>query len=68
MRRFTACRLCRFSFAPYARLRWERWKGRGYTVRVYVPYGPEWRAYSTRRLRKNPAIAGHVLRAMISGK
>lgn len=45
---------------------WERWKSRGIAVRVYVPFGPEWRAYSTRRLRKNPAIAGHVLRAMLS--
>lgn len=47
---------------------WERWKARGYTVRVYVPFGPDWRAYSTRRLKKNPAIAGHVLRAMLRGK
>jgi proline dehydrogenase len=47
---------------------WGRWKARGYKVRVYVPYGPEWRAYSTRRLKKNPAIAGHVLRAILRGK
>lgn len=47
---------------------WERWKARKYTVRVYVPYGPDWRAYSTRRLKKNPAMAGHVLRAMLKGR
>lgn len=47
---------------------WERWKARGNTVRIYVPFGPDWRAYSTRRLKKNPAIAGHVLRAMLRGK
>jgi len=31
-------------------------------VRVYVPYGPEWRPYSTRRLRKNPQVFRHVMR------
>ena len=41
---------------------WERWASAGHTVRVYVPYGPEWRAYSQRRLRKNPQILGHVMR------
>lgn len=44
---------------------WSRWRDAGATVRVYVPYGPEWRAYSTRRLRKNPAILGHVLKALL---
>lgn len=37
-------------------------------LRVYVPYGPDWYDYSVRRLRENPAIAGHVLRALIRGK
>ncbi len=32
-------------------------------VRIYVPYGRQWYAYSTRRLRENPSIAGHVARA-----
>ncbi|MBI5364992.1 MAG: proline dehydrogenase family protein [Planctomycetes bacterium] len=41
---------------------WERWKAAGHDVRVYVPYGPDWRAYSLRRMRKNPQIVGHVLR------
>jgi len=44
---------------------WERWRGAGHTVRVYVPYGPEWRAYSQRRLRKNPEILKHVIRASL---
>jgi proline dehydrogenase len=34
----------------------------GHPVRVYVPYGAEWYAYSLRRLKENPAIAGHVFR------
>lgn len=36
----------------------------GHVLRVAVPFGPDWYPYSIRRLRKNPAIAGHVLRAM----
>ncbi|MBL8862659.1 MAG: proline dehydrogenase family protein [Planctomycetes bacterium] len=44
---------------------WERWKGGGHRVRVYVPYGPDWRAYSLRRMRKNPQIVGHVLRHLL---
>jgi len=41
---------------------WDKWKRAGHHVRVYVPYGPEWRAYSQRRLRKNPQILRHVMR------
>lgn len=41
---------------------WAVWRAAGHTVRVYVPFGPEWRPYSTRRLRKNPQIFRHVLR------
>ncbi len=42
---------------------WSQWRDLGATVRVYVPFGSNWRAYSTRRLAKNPQILGHVLRA-----
>lgn len=34
-------------------------------LRVYVPFGRDWYPYSTRRLRENPTIARHVLRAML---
>ena len=34
----------------------------GHRLRVYVPFGAKWHAYSVRRLRENPAIVGHVLR------
>ncbi len=37
----------------------------GHPMTVYVPFGAEWFAYSVRRLRENPAIAGHVFRALI---
>jgi len=37
----------------------------GHRLRVYVPYGRDWYPYSTRRLRENPDVAKHVLRAML---
>ncbi len=40
----------------------------GHRLRVYVPYGADWYAYSLRRLRENPEVARHVLKAMLSGK
>ncbi len=38
----------------------------GHAVRVYVPYGRDWEAYSIRRLRENPEVAGHVLRSLVT--
>ena len=40
----------------------------GHRLRVYVPYGRDWYPYSMRRLRENPEVAGHVVKAMLSGK
>jgi proline dehydrogenase len=40
----------------------------GHRLRVAVPFGKSWYAYSLRRLRKNPAIAGYVVRAMLKGE
>jgi proline dehydrogenase len=37
----------------------------GHRLRVYVPFGTQWFGYSTRRLKENPAIAGHILRNTI---
>ena len=37
---------------------------RGYTVRVYVPYGTEWYPYFMRRLAERPANVGFMLRAI----
>ena len=34
---------------------------KGYDVRIYVPFGPDWFDYSVRRLKENPNIAGYVL-------
>ncbi len=38
----------------------------GHRLRVYVPYGRDWYPYSIRRLRENPTVARHVMRAMAS--
>ena len=38
----------------------------GHRLRVYVPYGRDWYPYSMRRLRENPEVARHVLRAMVA--
>ena len=37
----------------------------GHKLRVYVPFGEDWFGYSTRRLKENPAIAGHILLGLI---
>ena len=36
----------------------------GHKLRVYIPFGRDWYAYSVRRLRENPRLAGYVLKAM----
>jgi len=37
----------------------------GHRLRVYVPYGASWYAYSLRRLKENPRIAGYVLLSLL---
>jgi proline dehydrogenase len=37
----------------------------GHRLRVYVPYGKSWKGYSLRRLKENPAIVRHVLKAAL---
>jgi proline dehydrogenase len=37
----------------------------GHRVRVYVPFGDAWYAYSVRRLKENPSIAGYVARDVV---
>ena len=38
----------------------------GHRLRIYVPYGEEWYAYSIRRLKENPDIAGHIIKNILS--
>jgi proline dehydrogenase len=44
----------------------ERLLSAGHRVRVYVPYGKDWHAYSMRRLARNPEVARHVIKAFFS--
>ena len=37
----------------------------GHRMRVYVPFGKQWFNYSSRRLKENPKIAQHILKALI---
>lgn len=37
---------------------------RGYRMKVYVPYGTHWFSYSTRRLKENPHMVWHIVKAL----
>lgn len=37
---------------------------KGHIMRIYVPYGEQWFAYSTRRLKENPKMAMHIIKAL----
>jgi proline dehydrogenase len=36
----------------------------GHKMRVYVPFGKQWFNYSTRRLKENPKVASHIIKAL----
>ena len=38
----------------------------GHRLRIYVPFGQDWYAYSIRRLQENPAIVGHIIKNIFS--
>lgn len=40
----------------------------GHPLRVYVPYGKNWYAYSMRRLKENPRIAFYIIKALFKFK
>jgi len=40
----------------------------GHRLRIYVPFGEDWYAYSIRRLKENPAIVGYVIKNIFSFK
>jgi proline dehydrogenase len=42
----------------------DRIRDSGHPLRVYIPFGRDWYAYSVRRLRENPRLAGYVLKAL----
>ncbi len=37
---------------------------RGHLMRVYVPFGKDWFGYATRRLKENPKMAAHIIKAL----
>lgn len=41
---------------------------KGHKMRVYVPFGKEWFGYSTRRLKENPKMASHIIKALFVKK
>ncbi len=40
----------------------------GYKIRIYVPFGKDWYAYSVRRLKENPQIAGYIFKSLFKLK
>ena len=45
--------------------RLKRLLSKGYTVRQYIPFGPDWFDYSLRRLKENPKIISYVLANLV---
>jgi len=37
---------------------------KGFRMRIYVPFGKDWFAYSTRRLKENPKMAQEIIKAL----
>jgi proline dehydrogenase len=40
----------------------------GHKIRIYVPYGEQWYAYSMRRLQENPQVAWYITKSIFSFK
>ncbi len=40
----------------------------GYKIRIYVPFGEQWYAYSIRRLQENPNMAWYITKSLFSFK
>lgn len=38
---------------------------KGHSMRVYVPFGTSWYGYSTRRLKENPRMIPHIIKALV---
>jgi proline dehydrogenase len=46
----------------------DRILAEGHRLRVYVPFGQEWFAYSIRRFKENPRLLTYILRAVFSSR
>ncbi|MEO0248335.1 MAG: proline dehydrogenase family protein [candidate division WOR-3 bacterium] len=40
----------------------------GHRMRLYVPFGKEWKPYVIRRFKENPDMLGYVIKALFAGK
>ena len=38
----------------------------GFKIRIYVPFGKDWYAYSVRRLKENPSVAGTIAKSFLT--
>ena len=38
----------------------------GYKIRIYVPFGEDWYAYSVRRLQENPQLAWYITKSLFT--
>lgn len=43
----------------------ERLRQDGHRVRIYVPYGEAWKAYSLRRFKENPLLAYYIFKNLL---
>ncbi|MCF6169695.1 MAG: proline dehydrogenase family protein [Bacteroidales bacterium] len=50
-----------YGVTPHLR---QRILDKGYNLRVYIPFGKDWFAYSTRRLKENPKMAQDIIKAI----
>lgn len=42
--------------------------GEGHRMRLYVPFGRDWKPYVIRRFKENPDMLGYVIKALFTGK
>lgn len=47
---------------------WRKIRASGAALRLYCPYGPDWLAYSLRRLKENPHMAGYIMKSVFNRK
>lgn len=40
----------------------------GHKIRIYVPFGVQWYAYSIRRLKENPKLAWYITKSIFTGQ
>ncbi len=40
----------------------------GHHMRIYIPYGEHWYAYSMRRLKENPRVAMYIIKHIFSNR